>query len=229
MTKTIAILNEKGGVGKTTISAHLAIALQRSGFKVRLVDSDGQGSLRDWRGASLDGDGEVLRDIHGKEYSLPVVGLDRETLAQDIKEEVKSGQHDFILIDGRAKAERMAGASIRVADLVIIPISPSALDVWATSDLIEIINTRHEVTNGNPITYFLINNAREGTKLKKEVLPVVEEYEMHIFNTQIHNREVYKQTMGEGGTVYISKNQVAIDEIESLKNEILGVLNNDEK
>ena len=67
MTIIISVLNQKGGSGKTTISSNLAHAIALDGHKVLLVDSDPQGSLRDWNEAN----GEEL---------LPVVGLDREIL-----------------------------------------------------------------------------------------------------------------------------------------------------
>ena len=77
MTKIISFLNQKGGVGKTTISTNLAVSLHLDNQKILLVDSDPQGSLRDWNEAN---EGKLI----------PVVGLDRETLAKDI-EGVKSG------------------------------------------------------------------------------------------------------------------------------------------
>jgi chromosome partitioning protein len=69
MATVIAVLNQKGGSGKTTIATNLAHALQRDGYKVLLVDSDPQGSTRDWNEAN---GGNII----------PVVGLDRETLAK---------------------------------------------------------------------------------------------------------------------------------------------------
>ena len=84
MTKIISLLNQKGGVGKTTLSTNIAMSLKEQDKKVLLVDSDPQGSLRDWNEAN-----------EGKLIS--VIGLDRETLAQDI-EAVKNG-YDYIIID----------------------------------------------------------------------------------------------------------------------------------
>ena len=81
----ISILNEKGGVGKTTLAINLARAFKLYGFKTLLVDSDRQGSSRDWH---ENGDGEMLE----------VIGLDRPTLDKDIQKFKKS--YDVIFIDG---------------------------------------------------------------------------------------------------------------------------------
>lgn len=213
MAKVISVLNQKGGVGKTTITANLGVSLSKRGYSVLLVDSDPQASLRDWSVAS---EGALLGDL------LSVIGLDRETLAKDI--EVNKKRYDFVLIDGRAKAERMAGAAVRASDLVVIPVAPSALDVWGASDLVEAIKARHEVTEGKPEAYFVVNHAKEGTKLVKEVKPAVEELGFKTLNTVLFNREVYKQTMGEGRSVHASTNKVATREVESLTNEVMEIL-----
>ncbi len=212
MTKVIAVLNQKGGVGKTTISANIGVSLSRAGYSVLMVDSDPQGSLRDW---STTNDGELIS----------VIGLDRETIAKDI-EGVKS-PYDFVVIDGRAKAEKMAGATIRVADIILIPVAPSALDIWGASDVTEAISARHEVTEGKPKTFFVVNVATKNTKLIEEIKPATEQTGFKALNTIIHDREIYKQTMGEGQTVHSTKNLSAIEEIENLTKEVLGILNDE--
>ena len=115
MSKIIAVLNQKGGAGKTTLSTNLARALQLGGDKVLLVDSDPQGSARDWNAA---GNGELL----------PVIGLDRPTLAKDIQA-IRDNQ-DWIIIDGAPQIAELAVAAIKCADLILIPVQPSPYDVW---------------------------------------------------------------------------------------------------
>src|SRR5262245_39300003 len=100
MSKKIAILNQKGGAGKTTISVNLSHALKMNNEKVLLVDSDPQGSARDWHAA---GNGELLQ----------VVGIDRPTLDKDIK--AVSYGYDWIIIDGAPQLSNMAVAAIKCA------------------------------------------------------------------------------------------------------------------
>ncbi|TXK93139.1 peptide transporter [Methylococcaceae bacterium HT1] len=212
MSKVIANLNQKGGVGKTTIAANIGVSILNRGHSVLMVDSDPQGSLRDW---SATNDGELVS----------VIGLDRETLAKDI-EGVKA-PYDFVIIDGRAKAEKMAGAAIRAADIVLIPVAPSALDIWGASDITEAIAARHEVTEGKPETRFIINAATKNTKLIEEIRPATEESGFKPLGTVLYSREIYKQTMGEGLTVHSGKNADALEEIENLTTEIMEILNNE--
>lgn len=210
MTKIISFLNQKGGVGKTTISTNIAVSLQMDNQKVLLVDSDPQGSLRDWNEAN---EGKLI----------PVVGLDRETLAKDI-EGVKNG-YDIIIIDGAPQSSKLVAAAIKVSHLVIIPVTPSPYDVWACSDLIEIIKARQEVANGNPICRFLISRSRKGTNLSEDIIEALSGYEIPILENRTTHREVYAKTASEGLTVYHDlKAEEAINEITSLKNEILEVL-----
>ncbi|TXL21731.1 peptide transporter, partial [Methylococcaceae bacterium HT2] len=121
MTEIIAILNQKGGAGKTTLSTNIARSLQLDECEVLLVDSDPQGSARDWNAA---GDGALV----------PVIGLDRSTLAKDIQS-VKGGK-DFIIIDGAPQIAELAVAAIKCSDLILIPVQPSPYDVWACDDLV---------------------------------------------------------------------------------------------
>ena len=122
--KVISVLNQKGGSGKTTIATHLARAIQLKGFSVLLVDSDPQGSSRDWAAVN-------------PENPVPVVGIDRPTIERDLK---RIADKDYVIIDGAPQAADLAISAIKASDIIIIPVQPSPYDIWATSDLVGVVS-----------------------------------------------------------------------------------------
>lgn len=206
----IAILNQKGGAGKTTIAVNLAYALQQEGSKVLLVDADPQGSARDWNEAN---EGAIL----------PVVGLDRETLAKDL-DAIKHG-YDWIVIDGAPQIARLSAAAVKVADLVLIPCQPSPYDVWAAADLVDILKARQDVTNGKPKAAFVISRSIRNTKLGREVEEALESYGLPILKAMTTQRVAYPTTAAEGQTVFVEREGAAAHEIEAIKNEAKELLN----
>ena len=205
----IAVLNQKGGSGKTTTSTNLAYALKQAGSKVLLIDSDPQGSARDWNEAN----GGTL---------LPVVGMDRETLPADLK--AIQGGYDFVIIDGAPQIAKLAAAAVKVADLVLIPVQPSPYDIWAASDLVELVKARQEVTDGRPSAAFLISRAITNTKLSGEINEALEEYGFPVLKNVTTQRVIYPTTAGSGETVFSQPGNPAIAEIEAIAEEILEML-----
>lgn len=202
----VALLNQKGGAGKTTISTNLARALQQENSKVLLVDSDPQGSARDWHAASADS-------------PLTVVGLDRRTLDKDIKGICQG--YDWVLIDGAPQLEEMAVAAIKCADIVLIPVQPSPYDVWASEDLVDVIKARQEVTNGKPKAAFVISRQITNTNLGKEVRDALNNYGLPIFTNGTFQRIVYAKTAAKGITVLDAEpSSEASNEIKKIAAEL---------
>lgn len=210
MTIIISVLNQKGGSGKTTISSNLAHAIALDGRKVLLVDSDPQGSLRDWNEAN---GGELI----------PVVGLDRETLPKDLK--AISDGYDFVIIDGAPQIAKMSVAAVKAANLVLIPVQPSPYDIWACADLVDIITARQEVTDGLPIAYFLISRAIKNTKLGNEIKSALVDYELPVMKTYTTQKVAYPTTAAEGKTVFNEPASSAAKEITAIKTEIMEIVN----
>jgi chromosome partitioning protein len=211
MSVIIAVLNQKGGAGKTTLSTNLARALQLDGDKVLLIDSDPQGSARDWNAA---GNGELL----------PVVGLDRPTLAKDIQA-IQANQ-DWLIIDGAPQIAELAVAAIKCADMILIPVQPSPYDVWACEDLVDIIKTRQEVTNGKPKAAFIISRVIKNTQLSKEIGEALEGYGLPVFKNFTSQRVIYPKSAATGLTVLdVEPSGDAAAEIRAIAQELKEFLN----
>ncbi len=181
----IAVLNQKGGSGKTTIATHLARALQLEGADVLLVDSDPQGSARDW--AAVREDQPVI-----------VVGIDRPTIDRDLK---KIAHKDFVVIDGAPQAHDLTVSAIKAADFVLIPVQPSPYDIWATSDLVDLVKQRIEITDGKLKAAFLVSRAIKGTKIGAEVVDALSGYGLPVLESRITQRVIYPGTAASGTTV----------------------------
>lgn len=181
----IAVLNQKGGSGKTTIATHLARALQLDGSDVVLIDSDPQGSARDWA---------AVRD----DQPLPVVGIDRPTIERDLK---ALGHKDFVVIDGAPQAADLAVSAIKAANFVLIPVQPSPYDIWATADLVDLVKSRIELTDGKLKAAFVVSRAIKGTKIGAEIVDALNGYDLPVLDARITQRVSYPSTAASGTTV----------------------------
>ena len=181
----IAVLNQKGGSGKTTIATHLARALQLDGDGVLLVDSDPQGSARDWA---------AVREAQ----PVTVVGIDRPTIERDLKH---IAHKDFVVIDGAPQAADLAVSALKAADFVLIPVQPSPYDIWATAELVDLVKQRIDLTDGRLQAAFVVSRAIKGTKIGGEVAEALAGYDLPVLETRITQRVIYPSTAAAGTTV----------------------------
>ena len=208
--KVIAVLNQKGGSGKTTIATHLARALQLQGSSVLLVDSDKQGSARDWSAVN-------------ESNPVTVIGLDRPTLDRDLK---NISDKDFVVIDGSPQATDLAVSAIKAADFVLIPVQPSPYDIWATSDLVDLVKQRIEMTDNRLKSAFVVSRAIKNTKIGGEVSEVLTEYGLPVLDARIVQRIAYPNSAAIGKTVFEteSKSSDAVAEMNALATEVKSYL-----
>ncbi len=200
----IAILNQKGGAGKTTLSTNIACAIHQRGGNVLLVDSDPQGSSRDWKSVG--------------ESPLPVIGLDRPTLAKDLPA-VTHG-YDIVIIDGAPQLKDRAASAVKVAHAVLIPMQPSPYDIWAASDLIDIIKARQEVTDGQLKAAFVISRAIKNTTLTGEIHEVLQDYGLPVLKHGTTQRVAYAKSAAPGASVLDWNDPQAKTEINDLVDEL---------
>lgn len=203
--KIIALLNEKGGTGKSTLSQNIAVCLHRQGKRVILVDADPQGTTRDWRSASPEN------------ANLPnVIALDRpEMLAA-----LKSIDADIAIIDTPAKAEKMTASVIRFADAALIVIQPSGADIWASAAAVRLIQQKIDV-GGKIIAAFLANRVSGSSNISKEVLTGEwNEYGIEQLDSTVGNRVAFAQALTDGLSIYDTADRTGRAEIDLLVDEL---------
>lgn len=214
--KIIAVVNQKGGSGKTTLSMQLAGSLAGRGGKVLVVDADPQGTATRWA-ASADDE---------KPFPASVVGL--SAASTKVHREVRKfvDDYDYIIIDCPPAADSpVPQSALLVADLALVPVIPSPLDLWAAVGIREVIANVGDI-NESLKSRLVINQLQPNTTLAKEAMEVLPEFGIDLCGTYIRQRQVYRQSAVFGQTVHDfgGKAAAAVGELDALTDEILTLL-----
>lgn len=205
----ISVLNQKGGAGKTTIATHLARAFQLGGSQVLLIDSDPQGSARDWAAVNA-------------EQPVSVVGIDRPTIERDLK---SVAAVDFAIIDGAPQLHEMAVSAVKASHFVLIPVQPSPYDIWATAALVELIQARIAITDGQLKAAFVLSRVIKGTKIGEEVAAALLDYGLPVLRSRISQRVAFPASAARGSTILDDEPKgEAAREILALRDEVRALL-----
>ena len=209
----ISFVNEKGGVGKTTLVTNVAACLSQRGYKVCLVDTDKQQASTVWYNNREKGDIFISSCTEPKALSKHLTQL--------------IDQYDIVLVDGRPHIDEMLDRTMLASDVVIIPVKPSLYDFRSFEnffDRFEQVKKVKELSDGKLLAYVLFNEYKERNILSRELREAIEEYDLGKLQTRIAPREAYKQTpkAGIGVTEYTDKN--AKEEIESLCHELESII-----
>jgi len=211
LSKVITISQQKGGTGKTTLAVHLAMAfIKYHDLKVAIIDTDPQGSLGKW--FMIRTEKKVSnQNLTFKTASLWGAQYESKTLKND---------HDIVIIDTPPKIESDARPSIEAADLVLIPMTPSHVDFWATEAIIEIAK------KANKKIMIQINRANQRSKQIIKTNDYIKSLNVPAVETIIGNRQIYASSMGEGKTAIEKQRKGnAVDEIKKLTEQILEQVN----
>jgi chromosome partitioning protein len=203
----IGLLNQKGGVGKTTLAVNLAAALTLRGGRVLLIDADPQGSALDWAAAR---EGDPL---------FAVVGLPRPTVHKEIA--VVAQGYDHVVIDGPPRVTDLARSAIMASDLVLIPVQPSPYDIWAADEVVKLI-AEARVYKENLKSVFAVNRKIANTAIGRDVGEALAAYQVPVLKATITQRVVFAEAVAQGKSIFeIDPNGPAALEMLAVLDELL--------
>ena len=201
------VLNQKGGVGKTTLSVNLAACLARTGARVLLIDADPQGSALDWAAARQ------------SEPLFSVVGFPRATIHKEIAQLGQGYEH--LIIDGPPRVTDLARSAIMASDIVVIPVQPSPYDIWAAEEVVKLI-TEARVYKENIKSVFVVNRKITNTAIGRDVRDALAAYPVHVLNASVAQRVVFAEAAAQGQAIFeIDPAGPAVAEMEAVAAELM--------
>ena len=202
----IGVLNQKGGVGKTTLAVNIAAALARTGQRVLLIDADPQGSALDWAAAR---EGDPL---------FAVVGLPKPSIHKELA--LVGEGYDVVVIDGPPRVTDLARSAIMASDVVLIPVQPSPYDIWAADEVVKLIQEA-SVFKENLKSVFVINRKIANTAIGRDVREALEAYDLPTLKASIVQRVAFAEAAAVGKAIYEQdRDGVASQEIEAVVSEL---------
>jgi chromosome partitioning protein len=206
MGHVITIAQQKGGSGKTTLAANLAVAFARAGQRVALIDTDPQGSLGRWFMLRAETLGEP--DMAFSTASAWGVSYESGKLRKS---------HDIVIVDTPPKADADLRPALRAADLVLVPVAASHVDLWATEGVLDLVARE----GGRAL--IVLNRIKAGTRLAEEVAEAAAQTAA-IAAARLGQRVSYAETLGQGGSVAEGPKSPAQAELAALADEVMAHL-----
>ena len=196
----IATVNQKGGVGKSTIAVHLVTWFRERNIETALVDADVQGSSSEW-----------AKEI---DASTPVYRLQS---ADEILDKVKFLTEEVVIIDGPAGLGEVTRSILLVADIALIPCGPSVLDVRAASDAVKALDQVHAIRGDCPKGIFIPNKLQKNYRLSDELLITAKTLKLEVA-PGLGLRQAFADSAGQQSVVWRMSRQA-----EPAANEVLAL------
>lgn len=204
----ITIAQQKGGSGKTTLAINIAVEAVHRGLKVAVVDTDPQGSLGRWFMTRLE---------NGQSPELELSTASAWGVAYEVGK--LSESYDLVIVDTPPKADSDLRPALRIADLVVVPVAASHVDLWATEGVLDL--ARREAR----AAVIVLNRLKSNTRLGAEIAGAATELDAHLAQTHLANRISYAEALGLGkGVREMPRAKKAALEIEALFDELMAKL-----
>jgi chromosome partitioning protein len=205
----IAIANSKGGVGKSTLSVHLAAWLHRRGHSVILADCDMQQSSSEWIK-------EAAPEVRAVTFNDPRdILADFPALAQDA---------EYVIADGPGSNSESGRSLLLRADYAIVPCKASMLEVRALAKVTDAVRIAQDVRHGPPLAIVVLSMVRESYRLTQDMKDAAGALSLRVAETPVTLRQVYADSPGQGAVIWNmgSRGRDAAAEIDILFREIMA-------
>jgi chromosome partitioning protein len=208
----VAFANTKGGVGKSTLAVHLAVWLYDRGATVALLDLDKQHSSSTW-----------IAQAEPK-ITVRVAASPEECLSEL---QILARSHEFVIGDGPGGLDDVSRTLLILADLALLPITPSILDLWSVQQATGVFRYAQKINKGPPMGRLILNKMRTRDTISRELKTTAPDLGVDVMENIIRDLQAYRDAAQQGTVVtrMATKARSAAEEIDALFRELVLLLN----
>ena len=209
----ISVVNQKGGVGKSTLTQALGAALaSQYRKKVIVIDTDTQRTSVKWYARRCEADPDSAPSV----ISVDVAGA----IASNAKLQAES--HDYVFIDGGAGVSATTAAAIRAAEVVIIPVQAAWKDFESTADTVALVKQRQALTGGPPAAFFVVTQSDKKEKITRDITEALLEYGFPVLDAQLSERSTHRLAdLASRTALEYRPRSKAAEDIQAILNELI--------